>query len=182
MQWHQRSRQIGGRDVDGPPHRVLANLLLQLSGQISGEWVGRLQHGVHQRAELRPLREVRHRRRHIGTFSRRHQRDLGDLVVQLDDLRLTAHPGRLGDADQAGVGRPPPGGIDEAVEVACVDVGRRRVLRHRGHRAQHRLLDHRAARRLPLLEPRHGVGVRDLRRRNAVRHRGLTRPASPQQP
>ena len=178
MHRHHRRRQLVGRDVDRPPHRVLANLRLQLRSQIRGERVRRLQHRVHQRAELRAHRQVRHRRRHVRADRRRRQRDLRDLVVQLDDLGLAAHRRRLRGANQPGVRRPPPRRVDLTVEVPRGEVRARLFGRQCGHLCHHRLLDDEAARRLPLREARHRVVVRDLLRRNTIRHHGLTRVAS----
>ena len=68
---HHRRRERLGRGVDRPPHRVLADLRLQFGREVGGERIGGLQHRVHQRAELRALRQVGHRRRRRPTRRRR---------------------------------------------------------------------------------------------------------------
>ena len=154
MHRHQRRRQVLGRDVDRPPHRVRVDLGAQCGRQIGGQRIGGLQHGVDQGAELRAGREIGHRRDQIGTLGRGDQRDIGHLVIEFDDLRFATHPDALlRRAHQTGIGGPPPRGVDAAVEMPGGEVIRARVGGHNGLRTNFGLLDHRAAGRLPLPEP-----------------------------
>ena len=119
MHRHQGGGQIRGRHVDRPPHRVLVDLGGQLALQIGGTRIRVLQHRMHQAAELGSHRQIRHRRGHVGSGRGGAQRDVGDLVVEFDDLGFAAHPGALlGGPYQARVGGSPPGGVDTAMEVS----------------------------------------------------------------
>ena len=62
VHWDQRSGQVGGRNVDRPPDRVLVDLRPQLGFEVGRQRV-RLEHGVDEAAEFRPRWAVRHRRR-----------------------------------------------------------------------------------------------------------------------
>ena len=73
---------------------------------------------------------------------RRRQRDLGDLVVQFDDLRLAAHAGVDSAARiSARVRGTPPRGVDRAVEVPGSRSSRGSSAGSAGAGAHHRLLD-----------------------------------------
>ena len=75
---------------------MLRDLGCELSRQVGCQRVGVLEHRVNQGPELRTHRQVRHRRgKNVGSVGRSGQSDIGDLVVELDDLRLAAHPGVL---------------------------------------------------------------------------------------
>ena len=137
---------------------------------------------MHQGAELRAHRQIRHRRGYVWTECGLGQRNVGDLVVQFDHLGLTGHPAVVRGADQTRIRRPSPRGVDAAVKVPRVQIRTCPVRRQRMHRPRDGLLDDQTARRLPLTEAGHRVVVGDLLRRAPIRHLGLTRPAPTQQP
>ena len=142
---------------------MLVDLRGQLRFQIGGERVGVLQHGVHEAAELGAHRQIGHRRGDVGAGRRCGQCDVGDLVVEFDDLRFAADSDALlRGAHQAGVGGAPPRGVDGAVEVPDGEV---LPCGARGHLDDRRGLlddlDHRTAGLLPLAEPRERLVVGD---------------------
>ena len=180
---HHRRRQLGSRHVDRPPHRVLADLRLQLGGQIGRERVGGLQHRVHQRAELRALRQIGHRRRHVRRRT----------AAEPAGCRRPRRPAR----------RPPARCSPRCVSATrispeyevrrhVVSIARWKCRTSRSlgggspgraaARRHHRLLDHRTARGLPLPQPRHRVVVGDSRRLTTIGHHRLTGSATAQQP
>ena len=169
-------------DVDRPPHRVLADLRLQLGGEVRGERVGGLQHRVHQRAELRAHRQIRHRRRHIrarpptpSTGSRRPRR-----LARRPRARCSPASSRRHGSDPSTTFAATPVSIDR---WKCRAARSARATRAAARESVAPPTPRRRARPPPPTpQPRHRVVVRNLLGRNTIRHRGLTWPPAPQQP
>ena len=162
---------------------MLVDLGAQFDGEVIGMRIGGLQYGVNQRSELGTGGQLRHGGRHLGAFRRCHQSQVRHLVIEFDDFRFAAHPGvLLRRPDQSGVRRPPPGGVDTAVEMPRGQLRRRRLNQRRYQRRDIRHLDNRPTGGLPFTEAFECLIVGDGRWFAPGAHRGLAGPPIAQQP